>query len=284
MNIALIDYVGMDKLSMQVRSIMTSIFVISFINTAIILLLTNANLDYSVLSFIPLKNQYPDIDMNWYIEVGPSLVQTMLICAVYPPLEFFGFYGILALTRYMDSGWYCCRREKKTKKVTQQQYVNLYGGPTYAIHFKYSSIMVQVFVSFFYGLFLPVLFPICLFGLINMYVTERMCMAYYYKQPPMYDEKLNKRAIGLLKVAPCFMFFLGYWALGNRQIFFNEANEVKHGNQVADPGHELIYFEELIEFNHVALMLFAFIGSVVLYFLSDILVAFFEHYEFFSFA
>ena len=74
MNIALIDYVGMDKLSMQVRSIMTSIFVISFINTAIILLLTNANLDYSVLSFIPLKNQYPDIDMNWYIEVGPSLV------------------------------------------------------------------------------------------------------------------------------------------------------------------------------------------------------------------
>ena len=62
MNIALIDYVGMDKLSMQVRSIMTSIFVISFINTAIILLLTNANLDYSVLSFIPLKNQYPDID------------------------------------------------------------------------------------------------------------------------------------------------------------------------------------------------------------------------------
>jgi len=100
----------------------------------------------------------------------------------------------------------------------------------------------------------------------------------------MYDEKLNKRAIGLLKVAPCFMFFLGYWALGNRQIFFNEANEVKHGNEVADPGHELIYFEELIEFNHVALMLFAFIGSVVLYFLSDILVAFFEHYEFFSFA
>jgi hypothetical protein len=56
MNIALIDYVGMDKLSMQVRSIMTSIFGISFINTAIILLLVNANLDYSVLSFVPLKN------------------------------------------------------------------------------------------------------------------------------------------------------------------------------------------------------------------------------------
>ena len=56
MNIALINYVGMDRLSMQVRSIMTSIFVISFINTAIMLLLTNANLSYSVLRFIPLRN------------------------------------------------------------------------------------------------------------------------------------------------------------------------------------------------------------------------------------
>ena len=56
MNMALIDYVGMDKLSMKVRSIMTSIFVISFINTAIILLFTNADLEHSVLAFIPLRN------------------------------------------------------------------------------------------------------------------------------------------------------------------------------------------------------------------------------------
>jgi hypothetical protein len=137
----------------------------------------------------------------------------------------------------LDSGFYCCRREKKTKKVTLQQYVNLYAGPTYAIHFKYSSIMLQVFVSFLYGMFLPILFPICLFGLICMYFTERLCMAYYYRQPPSYDEKLNKRAIKVLKAAPILMFTLGYWAVGNRQIFFGEANPVEHKNQVADPGH-----------------------------------------------
>jgi hypothetical protein len=74
MNIKLIDYVGSYKVSVQVRAIMTSIFVTSFINTAIILLMANANLEYSPLSFIPFQNQYPDMDMNWYIEVGPSLV------------------------------------------------------------------------------------------------------------------------------------------------------------------------------------------------------------------
>lgn len=151
------------------------------------------------------------------------------------------------------------------------------------MHFKYSSVMVQVFVSFFYGMFLPVLFPICLFGLINMYVTERLCMAYYYRQPPMYDEKLNKRAIRILKLAPVFMFFLGYWALGNRQIFFNEAKPVTHSNQVSNPDHKLIYLEELFEFNHVSLILIAFIGFVVLTLLSDILIIFFEHFEIFKF-
>jgi hypothetical protein len=154
----------------------------------------------------------------------------MLICAINPPIEFFINYLVLVLSRFFDSGFYCGRKEKKTKKVTVSQYVNLYGGPTYLIHFKYSSIMIQVFVSFFYGMFLPILFPICLFGLINMYVTERLCMAYFYKQPPSYDEKLNKRAIKFLKFAPVFMFFLGYWALGNRQIFFNEAIPVTHNN------------------------------------------------------
>jgi hypothetical protein len=32
----------------------------------------------------------------------------------------------------------------------------------------------------------------------------------------MYDFRINKRAIKILKTAPIFMFTLGYWALGNR--------------------------------------------------------------------
>ena len=55
------------------------------------------------------------------------------------------------------------------------------------MHFKYSSIMVQIFVSFMYGMNLPLLFPIALFGIFNMLVVEKLCLAYYYKQPPMYD-------------------------------------------------------------------------------------------------
>jgi hypothetical protein len=32
----------------------------------------------------------------------------------------------------------------------------------------------------------------------------------------MYDEKLIKKALGILHLAPIFMFSMAYWALGNQ--------------------------------------------------------------------
>ena len=59
------------------------------------------------------------------------------------------------------------------------------------MHFRYSSIMVQVYVAFMYALFMPIIVPIALLGIFNMYCVERLALAYYYRQPPMFDEKLN---------------------------------------------------------------------------------------------
>ena len=90
------------------------------------------------------------------------------------------------------------------------------------MHHKYSNILTLVFVSFTHGLALPVLFPIALFGLIVNFFVERISLAYYYKQPPKFDNILHDRALRDLKYAPIFMLLMGYWHLGNRQMFFNE--------------------------------------------------------------
>lgn len=68
---------------------------------------------------------------------------------------------------------------------------------------------------------LPILFPIATFGIFNMYVNERILLAWYYKQPPVYDDKLHKAALGMITGAPTTMFIFGFWIMGNRQIFFN---------------------------------------------------------------
>lgn len=83
------------------------------------------------------------------------------------------------------------------------------------IHYRYSLILNIVFVTFIYGLALPILFPIAFFSMVNIYVAERIQLAYYFKQPPLYDDRLSKRALTQLQFAPAFMMTLGYWFLSN---------------------------------------------------------------------
>lgn len=97
-NISLITKVGLPTESLKTSMIMKSIFFTSFVNTGIILLLTNADFRFSVLKFIPINNQYADFDKNWYLDIAPSLIQTMLIYAFFPYIEICMYGGMKKLS------------------------------------------------------------------------------------------------------------------------------------------------------------------------------------------
>ena len=65
--------------------------------------------------------------------------------------------------------------------------------------------MNVTFVTFMYGLTLPILFAIALLAFFVLYTMEKLTLTYFYKKPPMYDEKMNEAAIGILKWAPFAM-------------------------------------------------------------------------------
>ena len=108
-NVRLIDKIGFHTWSQTTSAVMTSIFISSFINTGIILLLTNADLKYSIFSWIPLNNQYSDLSLDWYSDIGTSLVKTMIIMAVFPYFEFMMWFSLKVCLRVADSGFYFFR-------------------------------------------------------------------------------------------------------------------------------------------------------------------------------
>jgi hypothetical protein len=61
---------------------MNSLFVGTFVNTAIMLFFTNANFEYSILSWIPLDNTDTDFGMKWYKGVAPQITFTMFMVAI----------------------------------------------------------------------------------------------------------------------------------------------------------------------------------------------------------
>lgn len=130
----------------------------------------------------------------------------------------------------------------------------MYAGPDVYLHYRYSAILNQIWVAMTHGLALPMLFPICLFGIFNIYFVEKMLFAWFYKQPPLFDNKLNERALDILKLSPIVFLASAYWLLGNRQMFFNELATVNHKNDVPNPNHALFDFSN--GFNGAVMVLF----------------------------
>ncbi len=106
------------------------------------------------------------------------------------------------------------------------------------MHFKYSAMLNVTFVTFMYGLAIPLLFPIAMTYFIVLFVMEKLLITYFFKKPPMFDEKLNESAIGTLKWAPVFMMIFGYWMFGNRQIFENTVIERQYKSDPISTDHK----------------------------------------------
>ena len=105
------------------------------------------------------------------------------------------------------------------------------------MHFKYAAILTTVFVTLMYGYAIPMLFPIAAFTFLNYYIVDKLLITYFYQKPPVYDDKLNTAALSLMKYAPLFMMFFGYWCMGNKQIFNNQANPLSYSNMPITTDH-----------------------------------------------
>jgi len=102
----------------------------------------------------------------------------MLVNAFMPVIEFCINYTKAWVFRRLD------RRggvdEYTTHKKSLQLYIELYSGPEYMIHFKYSIVLNVAFVTMMYGVGIPFLFFIAGLSFFVLYSVERLCVAYFY--------------------------------------------------------------------------------------------------------
>jgi len=168
----------------------------------------------------------------------------MFIKSLLPWINALNIFSVSWCKKRKDSGSTANHFIPSTKCPTVQQFINMHSGPELKLDLQYSYIFLMVFTTFTYGIALPLLFPICAFGMFNLYVSEKLQFAYLYRKPPSYGGELNLGALDLLAKCPFFLLFFGYWILGNRQEFFNAASEKVHASDNTDPGHKLFMYKE----------------------------------------
>lgn len=84
------------------------------------------------------------------------------------------------------------------------------------MHYKYSSILTIVYITFMYGFGMPVLFPIACASFLVLYFVEKIMLFYGYVMPPMYDERLSNDVLRKLQFAPLLYIMFGYWMASNQ--------------------------------------------------------------------
>jgi hypothetical protein len=120
----------------------------------------------------------------------------MSINAIFPIIEWAMFLAMRIFFRWIDRGFKCGEnKENPTKTKSIMQYVDLYAGPEFLMHFKYSAMLNIVFVTMMYGIALPILFLYAILGLTVLWVSEKLLFFYTYRLPPSYDASLAKHVI-----------------------------------------------------------------------------------------
>ena len=91
----------------------------------------------------------------------------------------------------------------------------MHSGPQFEIQYKYAYMITLTWVTMLFGPGIPILFPIALIGMINLYTTNQVMLAYVCKRPPTYDESMTITTIRLLKLAPLLYALMGAWLFSN---------------------------------------------------------------------
>ena len=242
--IYLVTWIGYDTHSEIMTKITNGVLLVLFFNTGILMLIVNANLSEvsGTLGHI-FDGQYYDYSPTWYAKIGNTLVHTMLLNAFMPII----FEALECVLRWLeiayDSRMWCqCgkrshERYYSTKKKQIYGLIELYAGPDYIIHFKYSGILNVTYVTMMYGIGLPLLFPIALLSYFIYWAVERYQVAYTYKLPPQMDSRMTVNAMRLISYVPILFLVNSYWMLSNRQIFENVTNKLELLNTEMESSH-----------------------------------------------
>jgi len=148
-------------------------FLVQFINTGIIILLVNADLQIEFLpnNFPILKGDYADFTIEWYRVVGTTIVLTMILNVFSPHFSNFCWMIFRGCKRCRDRG--CSWDMRRTKKILQVDYENVYLGPEFLMEMRYSQILSNIYIVFTYSGGLPLLYVVAFLSFFATYWVDK---------------------------------------------------------------------------------------------------------------
>ena len=189
--VVLIQWVNYKSMTKEYATIQIILTISQYLNNGLALMLVGLNLNELLeVQIFLLDEGYPDFTKRWFNEVANFFITPMYINIFVPFIELGIIYSAYTLINWNDrSGKY------DTKCKSMGQYIDKNSGSTNDIFDVYSYITVIVWINMYFGVGLPLLFPLTFISAVVTYVFEKMKTVYWYKKSAMINDRLNNNAI-----------------------------------------------------------------------------------------
>lgn len=155
---------------------MYKLFIVSFINTGVIIFVVNVNLGINIERFPLFAGDYEEFSVDWYRVIGATIAFTLLFNIVSPHLANGFFVCLGAMKRCCDRGCTCDRR--KTKQIIQADYEDVNTGAMFLIEYRYSQILTTLFIIMMYSSGIPLLYIIAMVSFFVQYWFDKIFCKY----------------------------------------------------------------------------------------------------------
>lgn len=214
-------------------SLMTKLTLFQFLNTALVTMLVNANLDdfdtgnsdYSLGGML-FNGDYKDFSKGWHLNIGTALLLTMIINLSTPILYYWFLPWCrkatkLAKDRTRCISCFCCcyQYKKETKKVTQGEYESLFLGGPFGLEARYAIVNMVTGVSLVFGPSTPLLYPFAITYLAIQFWGDKYLFINVIRIPDRTDASVALSSALLLEPFVVFRLLLSCWMFSNTSIW-----------------------------------------------------------------
>jgi hypothetical protein len=191
------------------KSIFGRLFFLKFINSGLIILLSNVQLGTSYNSNSDGSN---DFTVEWYGTIGVNIILVQLGNIIVPHVWKFYYW-------YKMQKAIAAQKEDPMVCMTQEELNSLYLGPEFVISSRYAQILSDMFICLMFSTGMPILIVI---AVVNFYVTywvDKFLFVNFYRTPPYYKTEIGRMASAIIPYAVLVYLAFAVWTMGSREIF-----------------------------------------------------------------
>ncbi|CAD8179160.1 unnamed protein product [Paramecium octaurelia] len=212
-------------ISEEYSSRILKIFLGQFLNTGLILLITNIDFGNSTRDDAPqairflFGGKYGDIDSKWCQNIGIVLLLTLLINILTQPMMLL----IEIIIRYVRQAYdqcSCCLNEKKTRKKSYQDFKDLYKGEQFRVELRYAQVLTALYICFMYTPALPFLYFITMLTIWFLYFVDKISIFTTYRKPIRIDSIISESIRKYLWIAVVIHLGFATYIYGSTNLFY----------------------------------------------------------------